>query len=69
MMERLVVRAEALARTRQRRQLRAVAEKLRSLLGEAAVDVEEARVLVRGSGIVKRWLAEPSLPFLAGVLE
>jgi hypothetical protein len=42
----------------------AVAERLKTLLGEAAVEVEEARVLVRGRGIIKRWLIDSSLRFL-----
>jgi hypothetical protein len=69
MMEQLVARAEALARARQRAKVQVVADKLRSLLGEIAVEVEEARVLVRGRGIVRRWLIDPSLRFLAGGLK
>jgi hypothetical protein len=68
-MERLVARAEALARARQRAKVQVVADKLRSLLGEAAVEVEDARVLVRGRGIVRRWLIDPSLRFVAGGLK
>jgi hypothetical protein len=69
MMERLVARAEALARARQRAKVQVVADRLKSLLGEAVVEVEEARVLVRGRGIVRRWLIDPSLRLLAGRLK
>ena len=69
MMERLVARAEALTRVRQRTKLQALADRLRSLLGEAAVEVEDARVIVRGRGIVKRWLIDPGLRFVAGGLK
>jgi hypothetical protein len=62
----LIKRAEELAAARQRAKLAQVAEKLRSLLGEAAVEVEESQVLVRGRGIVRRWLIDPSFRFLAG---
>jgi hypothetical protein len=68
-MERLVARAEALVRARQRAKVQVVADRLRSLLGEAAMEVEEARVFVRGRGIVRRWLIDPSLRFLAGGLK
>ena len=64
MMTVLTKRAEALARQRQAAKLRDIAKRLRTLVGEGAVEVEEARVLVRGRGIIKRWLIDPSLRFL-----
>lgn len=69
MMERLVSRAEELARIQQQRKLSEVAQQLRSLFGSAAIEVEEARVLVRGRGLIKRWLIDPSLRFLGGGLK
>jgi hypothetical protein len=66
MMENLLARAEAIARDAQQRKLADVAQQLGAIFGSAAVQVEEAQVLVRGSGIVKRWLIDPSLRFLAG---
>jgi len=66
MMAELMKRGETAARARQRERLRQIAEQLKSLLGNAAIEVEEARLLVRGRGIVKRWLIDPSLRFLAG---
>jgi len=65
----LIRRAEELALARQRAKVQAVAEKLKALLGDAAVEVDEALVLVRGRGIIKRWLIDPSLRFLAGGLK
>jgi len=65
-MAELARRGAEIARAAQQRQVRLVAEQLRSILGSAAVEVEKARVLVRGRGIVKRWLIDPSLRFLAG---
>ena len=44
--------------------MRQVAERLKALFGEAAIEVEEARVLVRGRGLIKRWLIDPTLRFL-----
>ena len=69
MMSELLRRGEALARDQQRRKLQSVAGELRASFGSAAVEVEEARVLVRGRGIVKRWLIDPSLRFLSGGMK
>ena len=68
MMDRLVTRGERLARNAQRQMVHSVAERLRAMFGGAAV-VEEARVLVRGRGMIKRWLIDPSLRFLNGGLK
>jgi hypothetical protein len=69
MMHGMMIRAESIARAGQRRKLYQVAEQLRDVLNGASVEVEEARVLVRGRGIVKRWLIDPSLRFLSGSLK
>jgi hypothetical protein len=69
MIERMIARAEQLAQDAQQRRLQQVARQLRAIFGSAAIEVEEARVLVRGRGIVKRWLIDPSLRFLAGSLK
>jgi hypothetical protein len=66
MMAALIKRGAELARAAQQAKVIAVAEQLKTLFGEAAVEVEEAQVLVRGQGIIKRWLIDPSLRFLAG---
>jgi hypothetical protein len=68
-MNELVSRGERLARDQQRQAVQSVANRLRVLFGSAAVEVEEARILVRGRGIVKRWLIDPSLRFLSGGLN
>lgn len=68
-MIKLARRGEALAREAQRRKLRQLAEELRAILGSASVEVEETRVLVRGKGMIKRWLIDPSLRFLSGGLK
>jgi hypothetical protein len=69
MIDRMIARAEQLAQDTQQRRLQQVARQLRAIFGSAAIEVEEARVLVRGRGIVKRWLIDPSLRFLAGGLK
>ena len=63
---RMLRRGEEIARAAQRRKVREAAGYLRAVLGNASVEVEEARVLVRGRGIVKRWLIDPNLRFLSG---
>jgi hypothetical protein len=69
MMSELLRRGEALAREQQRQKVQSVAEQLRGMFGSAAIEVEEARVLVRGRGMIKRWLIDPSLRFLSGGLK
>jgi hypothetical protein len=39
------------------------------LFGSGAVDFEETRVLVRGRGMIKRWLIDPGLRFFAGAMK
>ena len=69
MNSRMLRRGEEIARAAQRRRVQQVAAYLRNVLGSASIEVEEARVLVRGRGIVKRWLIDPSLRFLSGGLK
>jgi hypothetical protein len=68
-MEALLKRAEELARIRQRRAISRVADRLKALLSASLVEVEDIRVIVRGRGIVKRWLIDPALRFLSGDLK
>jgi hypothetical protein len=69
MMSDLLSRGERLALEAQRRKVAEVAAQLRAMLGSSTIEVDEARVLVRGRGIIKRWLIDPSLRFLAGGLR
>jgi len=69
MMATLVRRAGELARARQHLKARQIAEELKELIKGASIEVDEARVLVRGRGIIKRWLIDPSLRFLSGGLK
>jgi hypothetical protein len=64
MMRNLARRGEELARAAQRRKVAEVARRLMSMFASGAVEAEEARVLVRGKGMVKRWLIDPRLRFL-----
>ena len=69
MMEKLAAGGEQLARSAQEQLVQEVAQQLRTIFGSAAVEVQEARVLVRGRGMIKRWLIDPSLRFLGGGLK
>ncbi len=64
MMEWMIARTEDSARRAQARQIARVADRLRALFGEAAVSVADARVMVRGRGLIQRWLNDPGLRFL-----
>ena len=64
MMDRLMKRAEELARAAQQRKVASVAETLRAMLGAIVVQAEDAQVVVSGRGLMKRWLVDPSLRFL-----
>ena len=69
MMEKLAGRGDELARKAQETEVQRAAQQLRTIFGSAAVDVQEARVLVRGRGMIKRWLIDPGLRFLGGGLK
>jgi len=66
MMGELLKRGELIARARQRQAVQNAAEKLRTMFGSGAVEVEDERVVVSGRGLLKRWLIEPGLRFLSG---
>ena len=68
-MENLLRRGEQIAAQGRQQKVEDVAGRLRGIFGSAAVQVDEASVLVRGRGIIKRWLIDPSLRFLAGGLK
>jgi hypothetical protein len=65
MMENLLARGEAIARDAQQQKIADVAQQLRSIVASAAVQVEDGQVLVRGRGLMRRWLTDPSFRFLA----
>lgn len=69
MMSRLMQRAEDRAHRRQRSRVSELAKQLKAMLGEAVVEAEDGRVVVRGRGILRRWLTDPRLRFLAGGCE
>jgi len=66
MMSQLLKRGEELARAAQRERTKRIASRLKQLVGGIAIEVEEARVLVSGRGLLKRWLTDPQLRFLTG---
>lgn len=64
MMAALLKRGEELVRDAQARRVSDVADRLSAMFGSGAVDVEDARVIVRGRSLIKRWLTDPQLRFL-----
>ena len=66
MMEAMLAHAERIARDRQSQAVDRMAEQLRARFGARAVSVGAGEVSVRARGLLKRWLSEPGLRFLAG---
>jgi hypothetical protein len=64
MMSRLSARAGDIARDRQQRLIGRTADEVKQSLPGATVEVDGSRVLVSERGLMKRWLADPSLRFL-----
>jgi hypothetical protein len=62
----LRARGEQLASEAQARAVERLGKHLTTLFGSGAVDLEDMRVLVRGRGLIKRWLIDPSIRFLGG---
>ncbi|MFL6730144.1 MAG: hypothetical protein ACJ8E3_00650 [Sphingomicrobium sp.] len=65
----LIRRADGLALAEQRRQAQRVAARITEMLGSGAVEIVDAKVVVRGPGLLKRWLSEPGLRFLSSGLK
>ena len=66
MMSALLKRGEELARAAQVQRVRQVAGRLKELVRGVSIETDEARVIVSGRGLLKRWLIDPQLRFLAG---
>jgi hypothetical protein len=66
MMGDLLRRGEQLARAAQRRSVGEISARLKELMSGVSIEVDEARVMVSGRGLLKRWLIDPQLRFLAG---
>ena len=66
MMTALLKRGEELARAAQVQCVQQVAGRVKELVPGISVETEEARVIVSGRGLLKRWLIDPQLRFLAG---
>ena len=65
-MKQLIQRAEHIARKAQERRMAAFARTLSKHMAEEAIEFGEGRVVVRGRNLMRRWLAEPALRFVAG---
>jgi hypothetical protein len=66
MMGELLKRGEDLARAAQVRRVGQIAARLKELVRGVSIQTDEARVIVSGQRLLKRWLIDPQLRFLAG---
>jgi fructose-1,6-bisphosphatase/inositol monophosphatase family enzyme len=62
MMRRALAVAERLAEARRRR----IIGQLATQFSDMQIEAEEARLVVRGKGLIRRWLIDPELRFLDG---
>lgn len=69
MMETLLARGEKIGARAQAQLVQRAAQRLRALFGSAAVRVDGAQVLVSGRGIIRRWLVDPAVRFVAGGMQ
>ena len=69
MLEKLTALGEQIALEAQARQIRRLFDQFSGRFGARAVSSDETRLLVTGRGIIKRWLVDPSLRFLAGEMR
>lgn len=68
-MTQLEKRAEQLARERQKIVIDRIATRLREQLNGVRIEVEQFEIRVRGVGLVKRWLKESGLRFVASMVK
>jgi hypothetical protein len=64
----MLKRGEEIARAAQAKKVSAVAHRLRELLRNASITVDDSRVIVSGRGLLWRFLDDPDLRFLGGTL-
>ena len=68
-MRQLEKRGRELARARELRALERLVEVLMQDYPGARIEADQSRVRMSGAGIVKRWLTESSLRFVAGMMK
>lgn len=57
------MRVERLARAKQQTRLRSLAESLRSVARGISVEADGTAVVLRGRGLLRRWLSDSALRF------
>ena len=65
MMERLMERAEQIARARLTGTAEAVAASIREALPSGSVQVEDGDVVISARGLLKKWLSSAQIRFLS----
>ena len=69
MLEPLNARAEAIGRRGAAQAAARLEERVRAAVPDLSVSVEETRVTLSGRGLWRRWLADPALRWLGGLLR
>jgi hypothetical protein len=69
MMEKLLGRGLQLAAAAQTLTVAAVAARLKEALPGTSVATSADQIVLRGKGLMKRWLTDPSLRFVGSVLR
>ena len=69
MMEKLLQRGEALATEAQAKAAERAVQRLAALLKGARITVDEMEIMISGPGLIKYWLSEPEVRFLAELLK
>jgi hypothetical protein len=65
-MRKLLERGEQAARAGQRRAIGEIAARMREQLGGGIVEEQVSAIVIKGRQLMRRWLNEPALRFIAG---
>ena len=67
MMEKLLARAEQIARTAQSNRIEAIAKSATEELAGLSITTTATSVVIRGKKLLERWLLDPALRFLGNL--
>jgi hypothetical protein len=64
-MRQLIERAGGMARKTQRRRIAGIVRRAQEEVQGVRVQAQESAVVIKGQGLIRRWLEDPALRFLA----
>lgn len=64
-MKNLQARAEQIAEAMERRRTDRLVEALKAQAPRASIEVEQGRIAIGGRNLLRRWLSDPALRFVA----